>query len=513
MATKYATFGEALAAPPPTPPPSKAPSKAPAESPLDHPCMDANGDGMCDKCGAPCEDHPAAPAVPPKGATSAEVPFVGVALVLDYETGDGRLISSTDFTWRPTPLPLMYQDTNPAESDHTGAYLIGRIEDIVVDGRRVWMRGMIDPNASDRSEQIVEMLRSQTARFVSVDLAGADVEYDVRTVDEEGWPMDVLSRFNGAVMAGATITPFPAIPDAVIWLDGETAPPEAYADLPDAPPLTAEPQIVPGDGMPMLLMAAVTAPTLPPSSWFADPELSAPTPLTITDDGRVFGHLALWGVCHVGHQGCVTAPTSPSEYRYFATGATRVHCDCEEPDCDDVVEIPTGVLTLGTLHAGLAMDGPHALAHYEDTGCAACDLVAGEDSHGIWIAGALRPTLAPEQIAELRGSSPSGDWRRIGGALELVAALAVNVPGFPVPRTAARLVAAAGIQVQTALVAPADPRLDALTAGGRRTNMARTVTIDRDTWSSVLARLARLEAIAMPLKSHAAEAIAASIER
>jgi hypothetical protein len=28
----------------------------------------------------------------------------------------------------------------------------------------------------------------------------------------------------------------------------------------------------------------------------------------------------------------------------------------------------------------------------------------------------------------------SGDWRRIGGNLELVAALAVNVPGFPVPR-------------------------------------------------------------------------------
>lgn len=60
----------------------------------------------------------------------------------------------------------------------------------------------------------------------------------------------------------------------------------------------------------------------------------------------------------------------------------------------------------------------------------------------------------------------SGDWRSIGGHLELVAALAVNVPGFPVPRPA--LAASAGRQ--TALVAAGvvvandDPRIDAIAA-------------------------------------------------
>mgnify|MGYP003423519630 FL=1 len=63
---------------------------------------------------------------------------------------------------------------------------------------------------------------------------------------------------------------------------------------------------------------------------------------------------------------------------------------------------------------------------------------AGEDDHGIWVVGTLVDDLAPKAIATLRRSPLSGDWRRIGGGLELVAALAVNVPGFPIPRAATR---------------------------------------------------------------------------
>jgi hypothetical protein len=77
-------------------------------------------------------------------------------------------------------------------------------------------------------------------------------------------------------------------------------------------------------------------------------------------------------------------------------------------------------------------------------------VTVGEDDFGIWFAGALRTGVKPEQVRELRAGSLSGDWRYLGGNLELVAALAVNVPGFPVPRVQAGL-AASG--VQTALVA------------------------------------------------------------
>jgi hypothetical protein len=62
------------------------------------------------------------------------------------------------------------------------------------------------------------------------------------------------------------------------------------------------------------------------------------------------------------------------------------------------------------------------------------DVAAGEDAFGIWVAGALRPDATPEQVRALRASAPSGDWRPIGGRLELVAVCQVNVPGFPVAR-------------------------------------------------------------------------------
>jgi hypothetical protein len=48
-------------------------------------------------------------------------------------------------------------------------------------------------------------------------------------------------------------------------------------------------------------------------------------------------------------------------------------------------------------------------------------------------------------VTALRASDISGDWREIGGNMEMIAALAVNVAGFPV--------AAVRDRVQVALVA------------------------------------------------------------
>jgi hypothetical protein len=49
-----------------------------------------------------------------------------------------------------------------------------------------------------------------------------------------------------------------------------------------------------------------------------------------------------------------------------------------------------------------------------------------------WFAGALRPGLAKEDMRTVRAAPLSGGWRQIDGNLELVAALAVNLPGFPI---------------------------------------------------------------------------------
>ena len=187
---------------------------------------------------------------------------------------------------------------------------------------------------------------------------------------------------------------------------------------------------------PRISLTASAIPAVPPASWYENPNLTAPTAITVTDDGKIFGHLAPWGTCHTGFRdSCVTAPKSTTDYAYFTIGSTAVECD----DCDGnkVSEIRTGVITLGTLHAGQKLNGKAALSHYENTGAAVADVAAGEDTHGIWIAGALRPTVTEKEVRELRGAALSGDWRRINGNLELVAALAVNTPGFPVIRASA----------------------------------------------------------------------------
>lgn len=168
-------------------------------------------------------------------------------------------------------------------------------------------------------------------------------------------------------------------------------------------------------------------------SWFSDPALDGPTPLTVEDDGRVFGHAAEWGTCHIGYNGvCVTPPRSEASYAYFSTGEVRCG-DCSGRP------IPTGVVTMDTGHAPDDADARAASAHYDDTGTAVADVAVGEDEHGIWVAGAVRGSVLadPERLRALRASSLSGDWRRLGGRLELVALLAVNVPGFPVRRVAA----------------------------------------------------------------------------
>ena len=176
------------------------------------------------------------------------------------------------------------------------------------------------------------------------------------------------------------------------------------------------------------------------STRFSQPILSGPTPITVTDDGWIYGHLASWGTCHIGIPGtCVEAPSSPTDYAYYRTGVVMT----------DKGAIPVGQITMGTGHADMGANAKVAAAHYDNTGSVVTDVAAGDDDYGIWVSGLIRPGTTPEQVAAIRAGALSGDWRSIGGHLELVAALVVNVPGFPIPHTG--LAASGG--VQSALVA------------------------------------------------------------
>lgn len=193
---------------------------------------------------------------------------------------------------------------------------------------------------------------------------------------------------------------------------------------------------------PAVTLVASGGADLADSTWFLDPEFSSDgsdprmvqdingrwaAPLSITEDGRVWGHLAAWGTCHTGYPGvCVTAPHSATGYAHFLTGAVRT----------DAGLMPVGQLTVGGGHPDSMLSMRQALAHYAETGTAVADVSVGEDEFGVWMAGRVRPGIPQAKVDELLAASLSGDWREPypGADMELVAALGVNSPGFPVPR-------------------------------------------------------------------------------
>lgn len=190
--------------------------------------------------------------------------------------------------------------------------------------------------------------------------------------------------------------------------------------------------------------------------------------------------------CHTGFPNtCTTAPPSASEYAYFHTGEVLTA---------DGERVATGRITVGGGHAAPGLGFRGAMAHYDDAGAAAADVVAGEDTWGIWLAGAMRAELPEATIQALRANPPSGDWRRISGSLELMGALCVNTPGFPIPRP--RFAAKDG--VQTSLVAAG-----ALQPGGQ----VPTASASGPDEAVVAAVLSRLE------QRESAERLAVSVGR
>ena len=163
----------------------------------------------------------------------------------------------------------------------------------------------------------------------------------------------------------------------------------------------------------------------PPLQWFANPQLTELTPLTVTDDGRVFGHIAGWETCHVGLPGCVTPPASQTGYSYFHVGEQRT---------EDGAVVPVGTLTVGGGHADAQLGFRAAAEHYDNVGAAVARVVAYDDDYGIAVAGWMLPNADAVRREQFMSSPVSGDWRRIGGSLEMIAVCAVNSPGFPVPR-------------------------------------------------------------------------------
>lgn len=328
----------------------------------------------------------------------------GVLARLGVRTGDGRILSETGGSSRDLPLPLMYQ--RETGDGHGGAVVVGRIESIrIADGMVTATGSMLE----DSGWSAMEALEAGVIG-PSVDLD--DIEY-VMDADEN----IVLTRWR---VAGATLVAVPAFADVSLTLDPEPAP--VYNDMWGEDAAAYASRLA---SFALAQQEQHATRVLPPAEWFARPDVDRVTPLTVTDTGRVFGHIAPWGECHVGLPGCVTAPSSLTNYAHFHTGVQAVQGG---------QSVPTGTLVTGPRHADPQQAFRAAQQHYDDLDAAVARVVAGEDEFGIWVAGWMLPDANPARVEQFLASPVSGDWRNVGGSLELIAVCSVNAPGFPVPR-------------------------------------------------------------------------------
>lgn len=182
-----------------------------------------------------------------------------------------------------------------------------------------------------------------------------------------------------------------------------------------------------------VLVASAGRPvTDPPAAYFEYPgQVKGLTPLTITDDRRVFGHVADRNSCHLGFPGqCKKMPPSRTNYAYFHTGAVKTA---------EGEQLPVGKITLGPGHADTRWGLQPTLEHYDSVATTAAVGRVYEDQYGLWFSGILHPEADDVTVFDLRSSPPSGDWRPVGGSMELVGVHAVNVPGFAIKRTIGRV--------------------------------------------------------------------------
>lgn len=360
----------------------------------------------------------------------------GILALFGTPTGDGRQIENLHWDDNTT-WPIKYQAT----AAHHDAPVVGELTHIWRDGDTLRGEGVLHtetehPEILASVNRIMELMADNKPVGVSLELDSESVELRVdkavwdewqESYDEDapaapereevdGRVVVEKSRFDNflqvvtdARVRGVAIVDTPAFVEAQFLAASLGA---SGAEAFTNPMFGTD-----GDTDPRLVVQSPTRPE-EPAGWGC--------PLTITDDGEIFGHVALKVRCHGAYEACVTPPYE-QDFSHFLTG-------------EAVRGVPTGVITQDTTH-GIGPGRNHD--HLANTGLAVADVAVGNDDHGIWVAGRVRPGITEAQLATLKGSALSGEWHPIGGRLRLVGILAVNTPGYLIQRRA--LAASMGI--------------------------------------------------------------------
>lgn len=390
-------------------------------------------------------------------STRSTVPWSGVLVVEGVRTGDGRQFASGSLTWPAVgetasleiPLGWMYERAHGGMSTDKVA-LVGRIDSITRQGNELHGTGLIDLDSHWGREAARLMGTREDPGFlagVSIDADdpedphGLNVEYvfpdscaledepvddDYPGESEDDMAVDMacmmpeVEIYHSGRIRAATLVDIPAYVEARLYLD---------QPVPEGTPVEAE-----SLAMPVTASSYVMEiPDLPPAAWFDEPrdepDIGA---ITITDDGRMFGYLA---PKHVAHRGIrdkrVTVPMGNVDYGIWMNRVTIA-----DDGRGGFTRLATGPITMDCGHAVASprVVGAARREHYDNSCSVVATVRVGENSRGVWIAGAVLPDVTADQIRRMMACQLSGDWgphRERPGKRELAGALLVPVPGFP----------------------------------------------------------------------------------
>lgn len=328
---------------------------------------------------------------------------------LGVATSDRRIMASDiDLAMREFPLPMAWQ--KQASGGHSDSFTVGVVEAVEVQGDRLWASGYFlnSPEADEAADQVLHQVSAPSmdlaaAEYMFTDADGNEIEGDLLDWWEENG--DPFTYFTKAELTGFTLVQTPAFDGIDITL-GEK------------------------ESRDLAVVAAVVASVDGPSvktydpKLFEDPKLTRATRPTMDNaTGRIYGHLAEWG--HGIRGGEAVTPRNRNGYLNFHTSQVQL---------DNGKQLAVGRLTVEGGHADVRgnVTVATARAHYDNV-CTAFGLVrVGEDRFGIWFSGVPAPGVDPE-VFQMGMTAPlSGDWRDCGAGLDMIAAHAVNSPGYPI---------------------------------------------------------------------------------
>ena len=261
---------------------------------------------------------------------------------------------------------------------------------------------------------------------VSVEVRDGD--YVEVPVERDGEIVGVEMDWSRTVVGAVALERLPAFAGAWIRPDATAAQfmpePDGPADFVDDDPM--EPDELTAHLHEMTEVAARQAAVGPdpyPARFFSRIDYQQPTRLTISSDGEVTGHVAVWGRRYRQQGGGDWVAARCGDLSEWLVGAAPL---------DDGRVVPAGVIVSDSLHQWGPQDAASMRRQVEDTSRQVMQVTAWEDQWGLAVHGSTLPGIDPADATRAMAGCPSivtMDQKDGRGHLP-VAVLCVNTCGL-----------------------------------------------------------------------------------